>query len=56
VYSYKRNGKFYPQKKEQDFPRLPKPIRDLFEPIIARVKDASPAPGLTDHVPEKPPS
>jgi hypothetical protein len=41
VYSYKRNGKFYPQKKEPDFSRLPKPIRDLFEPIILMMKNAA---------------
>lgn len=41
VYSYKRDGKFYPQKKEPDFSRLPKPIRDLFSPIIVRVKNVS---------------
>ncbi|PYV71734.1 MAG: hypothetical protein DMG96_28145 [Acidobacteria bacterium] len=41
VYSYKRNGKFYPQKKEREFSRLPKPIRDLFEPIIAELKNPS---------------
>jgi hypothetical protein len=41
VYSYRRNGKFYPQKKERDFSRLPKPIRDLFEPIIAQLKNPS---------------
>ena len=41
AYSYKRNGKFYPQKKEPDFSRLPKPIRDLFEPIIIRAKNAA---------------
>lgn len=55
VYSYKRNGKFYPQKKERDFSRLPKPIRDLFEPIVARLKDASPTPGATAQVSEQPP-
>jgi hypothetical protein len=41
VYSYKRNGKFYPQKKEPDLSRLPKPIRDKFEPIIVMVKNAA---------------
>jgi hypothetical protein len=39
VYSYKRNGKFYPQKKEPNFSRLPTPIRDRFEPIITRIKN-----------------
>jgi hypothetical protein len=38
---FKRNGKFYPQKKEPDFSRLPKPIRDLFEPIILMMKNAA---------------
>ena len=41
VYSYTRNGKFYPQKKEREFSRLPRPIRDLFEPVISALKNPS---------------
>ena len=53
MYSYKRNGKFYPQKRERDFSRLPKPIGDLFEPIIAALKNPSApaAPGPTAVLP-----
>jgi len=38
VFSYHRDGQYYPSKSESDFSRLPKPIRDLFAPIRAEMK------------------
>ncbi|SRR6266478_4437442 len=39
VYSYQRNGQFYPRSKSAlNFSRLPKPIRERFGPIRAELK------------------
>ncbi len=38
VFSYHRDGLYYPSKSESNFARLPKPIRDVFAPIRAEIK------------------
>ena len=36
--AYQRDGRYYPSKSEPNFSRLPKPIREVFEPIRLALK------------------
>jgi len=48
VFAYQRDGHFYRPKSQPNFSRLPKPVRDLFDPIRARLRRDDRASSVAD--------